>query len=119
MLDGRLDEGAAHAGLALALARDHGEHGNEARVLRIRGEIARRRGDLTVADADLGEARALSERLTMRPLVGHCYVSLARARWLAGDRVGAARHLAAARELFTAIDMHAWADRSDGELLGD
>ena len=119
MLDGRLDEAAAHAGRALALARDHGEHGNEARVLRIRGEIARRRGDLTAADADLGEARALSERLTMRPLVGHCHVSLARARARAGDRVGAARHLATARELFTAIDMRAWADRSDEELLGD
>jgi hypothetical protein len=46
-------------------------------------------------------------------------VSLARARGLAGDRVGAIRHLATARELFTAIDMRAWADRSDEELLGD
>jgi transcriptional regulator with AAA-type ATPase domain/tetratricopeptide (TPR) repeat protein len=119
LLAGRLDEAAARAAHALALARDHGERGYEARALRILGEIARHRGDQAAMDADLGEARALSERLTMRPLLGHCHVSLARARARAGDRDGAAHHLATAREVFTAIDMRAWADRSDRDLLGD
>ena len=119
MLDGRLDEAAEHTGRALALARDHGERGNEARVLRIRGEIARRRRDAVAAEVDLGAALALSERLTMRPLLGHCHVSLARARDLAGDGAGAARHLAMAREIFATIDIRAWADPSDEEPIGD
>jgi DNA-binding NtrC family response regulator/tetratricopeptide (TPR) repeat protein len=117
LLDGRLDDAATQAGRALTLARQHGERGNEAMVLRVLGEISRRRGDLGAAVAELDEARALSDRLSMRPLLGHCNVSLARARVSVGDRDGAARHLAMARELFAASDMRAWSDRDDDELI--
>ena len=117
LLDGRLDDAATQARRALILAREHGERGNEAMVLRLRGEISRRRGNPAAAVAELDEARALSDRLAMRPLLGHCHVSLARARVSAGDRDGAARHLTMARELFTAREMRPWNERSDDQLI--
>jgi DNA-binding NtrC family response regulator/tetratricopeptide (TPR) repeat protein len=117
LLDGRLDDAATQARRALTLARGHGERGNEAMVLRMLGEISRRRGDPAAAVAELEQARTLSDRLAMRPLLGHCHVSLARARASVGDRESAAGHLTMARELFTASQMRPWSDRSDDELI--
>jgi tetratricopeptide (TPR) repeat protein len=117
LLGGRLDDAATQAGRALTLAREHGERGNEAMVLRMLGEISRRRGNPAAAVAELDEARALSDRLAMRPLLGHCHVSLARVRVSVGDREGAARHLTMARELFAACEMRPWSERSDDQLI--
>jgi transcriptional regulator with AAA-type ATPase domain/tetratricopeptide (TPR) repeat protein len=117
LLAGRLDDAEVHTGRALALARGHGERGYEAMGLRLLGEVALRRGDAAAAETALEGARTLGERLAMRPLLGHCHVGLARARRRRGDLDGAAGHLAAAREVFTALDMRACAARSDDELL--
>jgi DNA-binding NtrC family response regulator/tetratricopeptide (TPR) repeat protein len=117
LLDGRLDDAATQASRALTLAREHGERGNEAMVLRVLGEISRRRGELAAAMSALDEARTLSDRLAMRPLLGHCTVSLARARVSLGDREGAARDLAMARELFAASDMRTGSDRDNDDLI--
>ena len=118
LLAGRLDDADANTTRALALARDHGERGYEAMSLRLLGEVALRRGDVAAAGRALEAARALSERLAMRPLLGHCHVGLARVRRRHGDETGVAGCLAAAREIFTAVDMRACAGRRDDELLG-
>jgi tetratricopeptide (TPR) repeat protein len=100
----RPEEAAALAEHALALARTHGEAGYEAMALRLAGAAALAAG-APDAEARLTEARALAERLGMRPLLAACHASLQEARRRAGDAEGAAEHGAAAAAIVEATGM--------------
>ena len=114
---GQVSEAAVLAARALALAREHGERGYEARASRVAGAAATRQGDVVTSAAALAEALKLAEGLGMQPLVGQCHVDLARVKQQVGDGHAAAAHLAAARAIFAATDMTGWTGRSDAELL--
>src|SRR5438094_743428 len=77
---GQVGEAVALAARALALAREHGERGYEARAARVAGAAATRHGDIAASAAALAEALKLAEGLGMRPLVGQCVVDLARVK---------------------------------------
>jgi tetratricopeptide (TPR) repeat protein len=70
LLAGRLEDAHALAKGALSLARTHQERGNEAYILHLLGEIARRRDlpDVALAAAYYQQALVLAEALGMRPL---------------------------------------------------
>ena len=104
LASGRADEAAALAERALTLARAHGEAGYEAMALRLAGAATLAAG-APDAEARLQEARALAERLGMRPLLAECHVGLQAARSRAGDAEGAARHRAAAAAIVAATGM--------------
>jgi DNA-binding SARP family transcriptional activator len=106
LLGGRAIDAARHAAWALALARDRGERGNEAWALRLAGEIALRESpdDVARAGDHLRQALELTRELGMRPLEAHCRASLG---VLTGDRA----ELAAATDLYRALDMPFWLAR--------
>jgi hypothetical protein len=106
LLDGRTLDAARQVARALALARDRGERGNEAWILRLSGEITLREnlGDVARAKVHFREALELAGTLGMRPLEAHC---LAGFGLLTGDRA----ELAAAADLYRALDMPFWLRR--------
>jgi hypothetical protein len=75
-------------------------------ALRLAGEVALATGDAG-AEGSLEAARALAERLGMRPLACECHIGLAEARRRAGDREGAERHRRAAAAIVESTGMRA------------
>jgi class 3 adenylate cyclase/tetratricopeptide (TPR) repeat protein len=74
LLAERLEDARAHAEKALALARDRGERGVEARALCLMGDIAGRTdpGATDACASKYEEALALAGQLGMRPLATRC-----------------------------------------------
>ncbi len=77
LLDGRLEEAQALGELALTLAREHQERGNQAYALHLLGDIAAhgQSPQVPLAKAHYQEALELAEALGMRPLQAHCHLS--------------------------------------------
>ena len=115
---GRVDDARQNAERALALARDHKEPGHESWTLRLLAEIALASDPPNTAKAiEYGHsALAMAEALTMRPLMAHCHLALGRSRARSADPGAAARHLAAASQLFGEMDMQAWLVQARAEL---
>ena len=118
LLAGRLQEAEALAARAVAMAREHRERGYEAMALRITGDVALRRDDLTAAGAALEEARAAAETLGMQPLLGHCELGLGVVARRQGRDEDSRRRLTAARARYAELGMTAWVSRADAELAG-
>jgi len=118
MLAGRLEEAHALAERALALAREHQERGNEAYALRLLGDIAARREppEHGQADAHYQQALALADALGMRPLVAHCHRALGTLYAATGQREQARTELAAAIEMYRAMDMTFWLPQTEATL---
>jgi tetratricopeptide (TPR) repeat protein len=78
LMVGRWKDASAVAERALALSRQCSEHGNEAWILRVLGEIAVRRDppDADVAEQHYRQALALASERGMRPLEAHCRLGL-------------------------------------------
>src|SRR5262249_15816568 len=110
LLAGRREEASAGAARALAHARAKQERGHEAWALRLLGEIAARREppDVPQAAAHYQHALALAEELGMRPLVAHCHRGLGTLYATVGQREQARTELAAAMEMYRAMDMTFW-----------
>src|SRR5262249_20160499 len=110
LLSSRLEEAHALAERALALARAHQERGHEAYALRLLGEIAAHRDppEVEEAEAFYQQALALADVLGMRPLLAHCQYGLG----ILYNRIGcpeqAHTELAAAIELYRAMEMTFW-----------
>jgi tetratricopeptide (TPR) repeat protein len=107
-LAGRPEAARSAGEQALALARERGERGHEARVLNVLGRFAL---DGEPADLDLAEhhfrlARGLAETLGMRPLLAHVHLGLGRLRRRAGADADA--HLRTAAGLYREMDMRLW-----------
>ena len=75
-LAGRTQAAATAAERALAVARERGENGNQARALWVLAQVAQSQGDLARAEADFGRALELALALGMRPLAVWCRLGL-------------------------------------------
>jgi tetratricopeptide (TPR) repeat protein len=98
LIAGRLHQARAEAEQALALAREHGERGNEAYALRLRGDIATQ-GDTAEAERNYREAITLATELGMRPLLAHVHRGLGTLYQGAGKPAQAREHLEAAKAI--------------------
>ena len=118
MLAGRLEEAQALAERALAHAREHQERGHEAYALRLFGEIAARRepSERDQVEDYYCQALALADELGMRPLVAHCHLGLGTLYGRRGRVEQARAELAAAIELYRAMDMTFWVRQAEDTL---
>jgi hypothetical protein len=118
LLANRDEDAARVAGQALAVSRERKERGHEAWMLRLHAEITAHAEppDVEQAEAHYRPALALAEELGMRPLVAHCHLGLGRLYGKAGQFQQARAELAAAREMYRAMDMTFWLRRADAEL---
>ena len=117
-LAGRRDEARSAGERALALARDRGERGHEARVLHLLGKFAldREPADLYEAERHLRQGLALAEALGMRPLLAHCHLGLERLCRRVGDHSKAEEHLTAAVTMYREMDMRLWLAQAESHL---
>jgi tetratricopeptide (TPR) repeat protein len=104
---GRVEEAARCASRALDLAREHKERGQQARALRLRGEVASRRDppDGATAEDAYRQALALADELGMRPLLAHCHRGLAGLYGCTGKIDQAHEHFVAAAAIFSELGM--------------
>jgi tetratricopeptide (TPR) repeat protein len=107
---GRGETAFTVAAQALDLAQEHRERGHEAHVHRLLAsiEVEREAPALDRAESAYRTALALAEQLAMRPLQAHCRLGLGRVCRRKGDGETAAAEVAAARSLFSAMDMTFW-----------
>ena len=118
LLAGRLEDAYALAERTLALARAHQERRNQAYALRLLGEIAAHRDppEVALAEAHYQQAFALAEEVGMRPLQAHCHLGLGVLYAKTGQREQAADELAAAIELYRAMEMTFWLPQAEAAL---
>lgn len=107
---GHFDEASRLAAEAVALTRERGERGDEGWALRLKAEIAARRGprDAAEATAAYRQALAIAEGLEMRPLAARCCLGLGALLGSAGEILEARAQLARASELFAALGSARW-----------
>jgi tetratricopeptide (TPR) repeat protein len=112
---GSHSEASTHAEQTLAYARARGERGNEARALRLKGEIAAQADppDVEQAEARYHEALALAEKLGMRPLMAHCHVGLGTLYQKVGRDDEAHAELATAAEMYRSMEMTFWLEQAE------
>ena len=108
---------------ALDLSRAHKERGHEALALKLLGDIACQRACSNKSSHDRGasekfyrQAVALADSLGMAPLRAHCHGALGELYAAAGAPEQARRELAAALELYRAMDMRFWLPRYETSL---
>ena len=118
VLVGHLEEAHAVAEDALAHARAHQEHGHEAYVLRLLGDIAARRDppEHEAAEAHYQQALALAEELGMRPLQAHCHRGLGTLYAKTGQREQARAELSMAMEMYRGMEMIFWLPETEAAL---
>jgi class 3 adenylate cyclase/tetratricopeptide (TPR) repeat protein len=117
-LDGRLDDASERAQEALSLAQAHEEHGHEACVHRLRGEIESHRGNLSEARTALDHyhhALALATQLDMRPLIAHCHLGLGKLCRRSGQREPAREHFTTAVTMYAEMGMASWLEQAKTE----
>jgi tetratricopeptide (TPR) repeat protein len=117
-LAGRGEEAWQLAPQALDLARQYKERGNEAQALHQLGVVQAHAAppDAAPAEAYYQQALALAEALGMRPLVAHCHLGLGTLYAAAGQREQARTELAAAIELYRAMDMTFYLPQAEAAL---
>ena len=105
MLGGGVEDAERFGRLAVERAHAAGQRGDEARGLRLLGDVSASRGvaGVTAAERWYLDAMSLAELAAMRPLVTRCNLDLGRLLRGSGDEARAAAHFAAARELSYAM----------------
>jgi tetratricopeptide (TPR) repeat protein len=118
MLVGRLTEAHTLAEHMLARTREHQERGHQAYALRLLGAIAARRKppEREQAEDYYRQALALADELGMRPLVAHCHRGLGTLYGQTGQWRQACAELAAAIDLYRAMEMTFWLLQAEAEL---
>src|SRR4030095_5156736 len=118
LLTGHLEKAHAFTEQALAHARAHQERSNEAYALRLLGDIAARCNppEHNQAAIHYRQALALAEELGMRPLQAHCHRGLGTLYATTGQREQARTALAAAIDLYRAMDMTFWLPQAEAAL---
>src|SRR5262249_28996923 len=118
VLAGRLEKTRILAERALALTREHQERGNQAYALRLLGDIAAQREppEAALAEDHYRQALTLAEELGMRPLQAHCHLGLGTLYAKTGQREQARTELAAALDLYRAMDMTFWLPQAEAAL---
>jgi class 3 adenylate cyclase/tetratricopeptide (TPR) repeat protein len=115
---GRSDEAHATVERLLALGHTRGERSTEAKGQHLLGEIAMQCEPLQTeaAGAYSRKALALAEELGMRPLQAHCHRGLGTLYAMTGQREPAYAELAAAIELYRAMEMTFWLPQAEAAL---
>jgi tetratricopeptide (TPR) repeat protein len=110
LLDGRIDEAQKLAERAYELSHQHKERGHGALALKVLGEIALRRNgaDLSAAESYYRQVIALSGEMGMRPLEAHARLALGNILRARGSMEQAQREVAAAFNLYEALQMRPW-----------
>jgi tetratricopeptide (TPR) repeat protein len=118
LLAGRLDEAHTLAERVLVLAQTHQARGTQAYALRLLGEIAARREppEHGQAEAHYHQALALAEEPGMRPLQAHCHLGLGTLYDQTGQVAQARTELAAAIDLYRAMEMTFWLPQAEAAL---
>jgi tetratricopeptide (TPR) repeat protein len=118
LLDGRHGEATATANRALELAVKYEERGNEAWIMRLFGEIATRRDQPDVLEAEGYCRRALTraESLQMRPLQAHCHLGLGKLFRNIGRLDEAHAELSTAVSMLCEMGMTFWLPEAEQEL---
>ena len=118
LLAGRLEEAHTLADGALACAREHQEHCNEAYALHLLGDIAAHRDppESEQAEAHYRQAVALAEELGMRPLQAHCHRGLGTLYAVTGQWEQARAELSIAIEMYQAMEMTFWLPETEAAL---
>jgi tetratricopeptide (TPR) repeat protein len=118
LLAGRLKEAHALAEGAVAFARQRQERGHQAYALRLLGDIVARSEppEREQAEAYYQQALALAGELGMRPLLAHCHLGLGTLYATLGRRDTARTALAAAIDLYRAMDMPFWRPQAEALL---
>ncbi len=114
----RVEEARAHAGRALALARDGKERGHEAYALLLLGSITAHADppDRKAAEKHFQQAMTLAKELGMRPVVARCGLGLGQLYRERGLRHQAEETVFQARDLFREMKMTFWLETAEGEL---
>jgi class 3 adenylate cyclase/tetratricopeptide (TPR) repeat protein len=117
-LAGRSEEAWQYAHQALGLARQFKDRGDEAYALHQLGTVHAHADppDTTQAATHYQQALVLAEELGMRPLVAHCHLGLGRLYQQTGRREQARAALAAAIDLYRAMDMAFWLPQVEAAL---
>jgi predicted ATPase len=120
LLAGQAEAAAAEGRRALALAEARKERGNKVYALRLLGLAAGEANPPEIGQARdrYAEALALAGELGMRPLAARCHLGLGRLARRTGDRSGAEKHLALAREAFEEMRMTFWLERLGVDQVG-
>jgi tetratricopeptide (TPR) repeat protein/ABC-type thiamine transport system ATPase subunit len=118
LLVGRVDEASMLAGQLLELSRTHTGHGYQTHAHRLLGDVAMRREppDLALAEAHYRQALALAEEIGMRPLQAHCHHGLGTLYARLGRSEQARSALAAAIDLYRALEMTFWLPQTEAAL---
>ena len=116
---GRVDDASRLVDRALALARDHGERGNEVHILLLLAEIGavvRTTEDAKEAETAYRFVVGRAEELGMRPLVARCHLGLGRWYRSVGRLNDSRQLLRAAVDLFRDMQMQTEVERTEAEL---
>jgi tetratricopeptide (TPR) repeat protein len=115
---GRQDDAHAVAERLLALGRERGERGTEARGRHLLGEIAMQCEPLHAEEAETlhRKALALAEDLGMRPLQAHCHRGLGTLSATMGQAERARSELATAIAMYQSMDMAFWLPQTEAAL---
>jgi tetratricopeptide (TPR) repeat protein len=114
----RGEEAWQHARLALDLARQLKDRGDEAVALHQLGAVYAHadRPDVVQAEAHYQQALALADELGMRPLVAHCHAGLGKLYATIGRRTEARAALTTAVALYRAMEMTFWLPQAEAAL---
>jgi tetratricopeptide (TPR) repeat protein len=116
ILAGRLEDALEVALRTLALARERGRRGDEARALRLLAEVSARRDPPQLAEGHYRDALALAEELGMRPLVAHCHFGLGQLSGRTGMPERAQQHVATATNLYRDMGMTYWLRQAEAKM---
>jgi tetratricopeptide (TPR) repeat protein len=117
-LAGHGEEAWQHARQALDLARQQKARGDEALALLQLGAVHAHTAppNAEQAEAHYQQALALADELGMRPLVAHCHHGLGRLYGQTGRGEEAHAALAAAIDLYRAMEMTFWLPQTEAAL---
>jgi tetratricopeptide (TPR) repeat protein len=116
VLANRLEDAFEVSGRALAFTREGGQRPNEARALRLLGEVTARRDSPDRAEGHYREARALAEQLGMRPLAAHCHLGLGKLYRRTGTQKRGDEHLTTATTMYRDMGMTYWLERAEAKI---
>jgi tetratricopeptide (TPR) repeat protein len=116
LLLGRIDEARRLGDRAVESSPGH--HGFAAHARHLLGDIATHPDhfDAEAAEAHYGQAMALAEPRSMRPLVAYCHLGLGKLYHRTGDRAKAQEHLTTAATMYREMDMRFWLEQAEAEL---
>jgi tetratricopeptide (TPR) repeat protein len=114
----QLHEAREHVLTALDLCEAHHEQGHQAWALHLLGDLmAREQADAIEAAEDIyRQAITQAEARGMRPLLAHCYLSLANLYRQHGQPTPAEAERSTALALYRSMDMAFWLSRVDSAL---